>query len=489
MAVLDWIVLAFFFLLILIIGLWSVSKNKSSRDFFVASGNMPWWLSGISHHVSGYSGAVFVAYSALAYTHGLSLYFWWAFTIGLGLIAGTFLFIPRWARLRKKYDVQSPLEYLLTRYNLPAQQLMAWSGVILKLFDVGAKWAAIAILLREFTGTSLLFGILLAGGISIIYITIGGLWAVILTDFAQFIVQLVAGLLMFFLVLDRLGGISGIWTLWDQLPQSNARVFHAPYTAGFAITFLFINFLSYNGGTWNLATRFIALPSGTAAKRSAWLSAFLYFTWPLILFFPMWAAPVFLPGLEDPATSYARMTQEFLPPGLVGLVLASLFANTLTMTSSDANTIASVITRDILPVFSQKIKTLSERRSLYLARLVTLVFTLMTILVAMEADRFGGVLGLIITWFAGLLGPVSIPMLLGLLPQFRHCNATAAITTIISGLGTFVLVKYGFQTDQLAQVASPLAVSLTIFTGFAVFRRNKAVPAPTREMMVALSKE
>ena len=172
MVLADWIILSVFFLLILVIGFWSVRKNKSSRDFFVASGKLPWWLSGISHHVSGYSGAVFVAYAGLAYTHGFSIYVWWAFTIGIALIVGSSIIIPRWSRLRKQLDIQSPLEYLLTRYNLPAQQLMAWSGVLLKVFDVGAKWAAIAILLKEFTGTSLVTGILLSGGISLVYITI-----------------------------------------------------------------------------------------------------------------------------------------------------------------------------------------------------------------------------------------------------------------------------------------------------------------------------
>src|SRR5690625_6653400 len=62
--------------------------------------------------------------------------------------------ISRWARLRSQTGIQSPTEYLKTRYNLPTQQLMAWSGVLLKLFDVGAKWAAIALLLNVLTGRS-----------------------------------------------------------------------------------------------------------------------------------------------------------------------------------------------------------------------------------------------------------------------------------------------------------------------------------------------
>mgnify|MGYP006180827933 FL=1 len=61
----DLIVITAFFLLMLVIGVYSYFRNKNADDYFVAGGNLPWWLSGISHHVSGYSGAVFVAYAAI----------------------------------------------------------------------------------------------------------------------------------------------------------------------------------------------------------------------------------------------------------------------------------------------------------------------------------------------------------------------------------------------------------------------------------------
>ena len=93
-------------------------------------------LSGISHHVSGYSGAVFVAYAGLAYTHGFSLYIWWAFTIGVTILASAKIFPVYWVRLRKRFQIQSPLEFLKNRYNLLTQQIIAWSSVILKLFDI-----------------------------------------------------------------------------------------------------------------------------------------------------------------------------------------------------------------------------------------------------------------------------------------------------------------------------------------------------------------
>ncbi|WKN30852.1 Na+:solute symporter [Porifericola rhodea] len=468
----DLYVIGAFFLLMLLIGFWSYFKNNSAEDYFVAGGKLPWWLSGISHHVSGYSGAVFVAYAALAYTHGFSLYVWWAFTIGFTIVISARIFPVYWVRLRKKFKIQSPLEYLATRYNVLTQQIMAWSGVLLKLFDVGAKWAAIAILLNGFTGLPLSTGILISGGISLIYITFGGLWAVIITDFTQFIVQIVAGLIMFVVVVQRLGGMESIFGVWEQLPEDNSQFFNEPYTILFALAFLLINFLSYNGGSWNLATRYISSPNEQQASKAAILSGVLYLIWPLFLFFPMWAAPVILPGLDDPSQSYAALTLELLPPGLIGLVIASLFANTMSMTSSDVNTISAVITRDILPVVSTKF--IDERRSLTTARITTFVFTFLTIAVALQQDRFGGVLGLIISWFGALLGPIAVPMLFGLLPAFQGCGPKTAISSIFAGLFTFVITKNVEIGSMAVEIGLPMAVSVLVYITSGFVNRGQA---------------
>ena len=306
------------------IGLWSYRQVDDAGDFFAAGGKMPWWLGGISHHMSGYSGAVFVGHASVAYTYGFTLYVWWALPISLGILTGAFLIAPRWPRLRVRLGMVSPMEYLATRYNIPAQQLMVWSGVLLKLFDVGAKWASIALILNVFAGVPVLYGILISGSVSLFYITLGGLWADALTDLAQFVVQLIAGLCLFAVVLLRLDGLATVSTLWHRLPPDHAQLFNGPYTPLFVLVYCNLAFLSYNGGTWNLAQRYIAAPSGGDARKAALLSAALYLFWPLILFFPMWAAPLFLPGLKDPSQAYSLMAVQLLPPGLVGLGLVAL---------------------------------------------------------------------------------------------------------------------------------------------------------------------
>ncbi len=483
---LDLFIIGLFFLLMLAIGIYAYFKNRSAEDYFVAGGNLPWWLSGISHHVSGYSGAVFVAYAALAYTHGVSVYFWWALTIGTTILASARIFPVLWVRLRKQFQIQSPLEFLQKRYNLLTQQIMAWSGVLLKLFDIGAKWAAIAILLNVFTGISLPVGILISGGISLLYITFGGLWAVVITDFTQFIVQLMAGIVMFVAVLQYMDGFESLFTIWDQLPSKNSQPFNEPYGVGFALAFLFINFLSYNGGQWNLATRYISSPSEDQAIKAARLSGILYLIWPLILFFPMWAAPILLPDLLDPSQSYGELTLLLLPSGLVGLVIASLFANTMSMTSSDINTISAVITRDILPTISEKFSR--GKSSLLVARITTFIFTSMTILIALQYEYFGGILGLIISWFGALVGPIAIPMLFGLIPAFRSCGPIAAIGSIFSGLLTFILTK-NIEISSLAlQVSLPLIVSAIVYAGIGLIQ-IKRVPENVKSLLKSISQE
>ena len=94
MGTLDWVVIAGYFLVMVWIGWWSKRRIKNASDFFVAGGKVPWWLVGISHHMSGYSAAVFVGYAALAYTTGFAVYVWWALSITAACVIGTIFFAP-----------------------------------------------------------------------------------------------------------------------------------------------------------------------------------------------------------------------------------------------------------------------------------------------------------------------------------------------------------------------------------------------------------
>jgi Na+/proline symporter len=462
----DWTALGGYFLVMLLIGFWSYRRIGTVGDFFTGGGRMPWWLSGVSHHMSGYSAAVFVAYAAVAYSYGVTIYIWAFVPLALATAVGAFVFAPRWNRLRVTYQVVSPLEYLARRYNVPTQQALAWSGTLLKVFDVAAKWASAAILLHVFTGLALPVGILVTGLVTLVYCTVGGLWADALTDFGQFVIQGVAALTMLWVVIDRIGGPGQLGATLEKLPDGNTEPLVGPYTAGFLTAYVVIKLFEYNGGMWNLAQRYMATDSPPAARRSALLSAALHLIWPAIILFPSVLGPVIMPNLERPEQVYALMAQDLLPAGLVGLTVAGMFSHTMAMASSDANAISSVVVRDILPAVSRRARAFGPRDGLVAGRVCTVVFIGASMVVALQAEALGGPLGIIVALVAAVMGPISIPMLLGLLPAFRRCGARAALISWGCGLAGYLLVEYVIgSTNQTATVATPLLTSLVLFVG------------------------
>ncbi|MER5443586.1 sodium:solute symporter family protein [Streptomyces sp. NPDC002790] len=490
---LDWVVLIAYFGVMVAIGVWSHKRVDNVSDFFTAGGKMPWWLSGISHHMSGYSAVMFTGYAGIAYTYGVTSFVTWSFPIALGIAIGARLFAPRINRLRSRLHVASPLEYLKNRYNLKTQQALAWSGMLLKIVDVAAKWAAIATLLSVFTGVSLNQGILITGVITAVYCTIGGLWADALTELGQFIIQLLAGVSMFVAVVVELGDKNiGFFDAWSRPElQGHGKPLVGEYGAVFLLAFLFIKLFEYNGGMLNQAQRYMATSSGREAKRSAYLSAALWLIWPVVLFFPMWMSPLLVQAQKpDGSDSYGLMTEQLLPHGLLGLVIVGFFSHTMAMCSSDANAIAAVFTRDVAPALSRRARQWDSRTGLIAARLTTVIFLALSMAVATQVNSptFKDIITVVIKWVAGLMGPIAIPMMLGLLRQFRRSGPTAALTSWGMGLLAFWLVNYPISWNVEGgvplqyQVSIPLAVSLVLYI---LIGYIKPEDTPERDAIIA----
>lgn len=470
---LDWAVLIGYFGVMIAIGVWSHKRVDSVSDFFTAGGKMPWWLSGISHHMSGYSAVMFTGYAGIAYTYGVTSFVTWSFPIALGVAIGSKLFAPRVNRLRSRLHVASPLEYLKNRYNLPTQQALAWSGMLLKIVDVAAKWAAISTLLSVFTGVSLNQGILITGAITAVYCTIGGLWADALTELGQFVIQLLAGISMFVAVVLKLDDHGGFFGAWDEAAlHGHDKPLVGPYGTVFLLAFLFIKLFEYNGGMLNQAQRYMATRGPREAERGARLSAALWLVWPVVLFFPMWMSPLLVHAQKpDGSDSYALMTEQLIPHGLLGLVVVGFFSHTMAMCSSDANAIAAVFTRDVAPAVSERARQWGERAGLIAARVTTVVFLGLSMAVATQVNSptFKDIITVVIKWVAGLMGPIAIPMMLGLLRPFRRSGPTAALTSWALGLVAFWLVNYPINwavdggVPLQYQVSVPLAVSLVLY--------------------------
>jgi hypothetical protein len=141
------------------------------------------------------------------------------------------------------------------------------------------------------------------------------------------------------------------------------------------------------------------------------------------------------------------------------------------MCSSDANAIAAVVTRDIMPAVSRKVRQWDTRTGLLAGRWTTLLFLGLSMAIATQvnSDFFGDIITVVIKWVAGLMGPIAIPLMLGLLPWFRKSGPTAALLSWGIGLVTFWLVNYPIHWNVDGgvplqyQVSIPLAVSLVLY--------------------------
>lgn len=466
----DWIVVIAFFGLMASLGFVTRRLIHGLDDYFAGGHGIPWWLAAISHHVSGYSAFAFVGYASLAYKVGFNIWTVFALPVFLAMLAGAFIWAPRWTRLK----VITPCQYLEERFNNLVRQVVAWSGIGVKFVDEGAKLYSLAKIINACTGLPVKGTIVASCAVTILYLLMGGLWAELYSDFIQFIVQYGITLALVPMVLAAVGGWRAMW----RDPRTPAfSLLSKDFPLSRLSVFLVVITLSYNGGTWGLAQRFYSMGKAAEAKKAALLSAFLYLLYPIALYIPVWAAPILVGQVQDPEMAYIIVAQQQLPrvmPGLLGLLVAGMFAATMSMVNSDISALAAVFTKDI---YSRTMDRMAgESKLLKVGYLATGVFGLLTIIGGMATEGLGGAFKAMMDWYAAVLGPVSVPLLFGML--IKRTTWRGALASWLGGFATFVLFKYWLtNVVALALLGAPPdeALAWTLTTGaellvtFAIF--------------------
>ncbi len=466
MTSIDYGVVAVYLAFVAAIGFIVRGRIKGLEDYFAAGHNVPWWLAAISHHVSGYSAFAFVGYASVAYAVGLNIWTLFALPCFIAMILGAFVWAPRWSRLK----VMTPVQYLEKRFNRTVHQVIAWSGIGVKFVDEGMKLYSLGIIVAACTGLPLDATIIGCGVVAVLYIVVGGLWAELITDFGQFIVQFITTIGLAAVVLSAVGGFSG---LLASMPASSKTFFSEEYNLPYILVFLVVITLSYNGGTWGLAQRFYSIGASRDAKKAALLSAALYLVYPVIIYIPVWAAGSLIGEVEKPEETYALMALEYLPtiaPGLIGLFVAAMFAATMSMVDSDLNALAAVFTKDIYQTTWGG--SASEKTLLKVGLLATAVLGAITIATGLLADEMGGAFKAMMDWYAAVLGPVSIPLLFGMLN--RRTTWRGALAAWAGGFLTFILLKYGLGASWTVFTGGELLVTFAIFFGEGYITRMPA---------------
>ncbi len=457
----DYLVILLYTIILTILGYYAKSKVKSIEDYFAGGRRVPWWMAAISHHMSGYSAFAFVGHATVAYMSGFSIWTFFAVPIFIAMIIGAYAWAPKWVRL----NVVTPVEYLEERFDLKTRKLFAWSGIGIKFVDEGVKLYSLAVIVHVVTGFPIEITIIACGLVTMFYIMFGGLWATMLTDFMQFIVQFITSLVLVYVVLKAVGG----WTtMWDNLPEGHSSLFSDAISPWFMLVYLFVIILSYNGGTWGLAQRFYSIGKPSDAKKAAILSACLYLIYPLAIYIPIWSARLVIGEIENPEHAYVLVAQKFfsqISPGMIGLFVSSIFAATMSMISSDLNSLAAVFTKDI---YHRSINSdASEKKLVSIGMISTIVLGLLTIVSALITISLEGAFNTMVEWYAAILGPISIPLLFGMI--FKKPTWRGAIYSWIAGFAAFVLAKYGVPLITGQETSFAFYTGMELLVSFGVF--------------------
>ena len=354
-----------FFLLLftfLAIGLSSLLVSQRSVDDYLIGGRqMGPWLSALSAASTNCSGFMFIGLIGLSYVQGI--YAFWFF---IGIVLGSFLAWTFWVpRLQKKsadYGILTYLQFLfqprssashLNAHTL--QALLQWLAGGLTLFFLGLY--AAAQLKAGTKALSSLFdlpayaGILMSGVIIWLYCLAGGYRASVWSDAAQAVIMWVAMALLAWSALSHLGGWDGlIQTLNSQNPHLTSLFPQGSIFASWMTGFKWMCVGLGCAGQPHIMIRVIALKDEHQVPKTRALFFGYYLSFVAISILVGVCSRALLPdqvGGFDAELALPKLASQLLPPALIGVILAGVFASTISTADSQVLACSAVITQDL----------------------------------------------------------------------------------------------------------------------------------------------
>ncbi len=342
----DYIVIGFFLVFMLAIGVVIRKFLRGSKDYFAGGQRVCWWLLGSSVFVSNFSSWTFTGAAGIAYKYGLLILFSSYVPYLLGVIFGYLYFAARLRQLR----VITGAEAVFRRYGRFNEQFFNWFGISVAPFGPAVQMTSLGVILATIFNFDPLTVVLVAGLVVIFFTVVGGSWAVMASDFIQLLLVIIISIVTAVLVLIKIGGIGNFIA---QIPTDHFVIFHPvgsmKYDWVFLVGIIFSAMFFSNGLT--STGRYLAARDGDHARKSALVSIGCYLFLPLIWFIPPLACFTLVPNLAELSKfpnpeegAYILAAMQVLPQGLMGLLVVGLFASTMSSLNSSLNGMAASMT-------------------------------------------------------------------------------------------------------------------------------------------------
>jgi Na+/proline symporter len=423
---LDWAVVAAYFALSLGVGLWFVRRaGSSTAEFFVSGRNLPWWLAGTSMVATSFSVDTPLLITGFVRTQGIQgNWIWWCFAIG-GVFSA-FVFAQLWRRT----EVMTDVELTQLRYSgRPAAALRGFRAVYMTLYANCLTMAWVMLAMVKVFGTvfdvGTLEATLFATTVTLAYSMLSGLWGVVVTDLVQFALAMLGAIVLAVFAVEAVGGIGPMLEGIRAIGGSDAlsflpRLADAGSTASTGnwwesllswsatpvATFLVLITLQWwanknaDGGAVVIQRMAASRDERESVLGTLWFQVANYALrpWPWILV--ALASLILYPTMDDPELAYPQAMVDYLPVGLLGLMLAAFLAAFMSTLTSYINLSAAYLVNDLYRPFLARDR--EDRHYVRAGRVASLIALAIGIVISFYATSISGLFLLLLTLGAGI---------------------------------------------------------------------------------------
>ncbi len=411
----------------LVVGLWASRKISNSDNFLVAGRSMPLWLVSATLVASWLGGGSIIGAAGASYDDGLLGVIADPFGASMVFFIVGFFFVRMFRRLR----LLTVVEFLDNRYGKTASTIAAVGMMSSTIGWAGGLLVAFGLIFQSLTGVPMETGILFGAVVVFIYTITGGLWAVALTDFVQFLLIAIGLVMLLIVVLVDVGGWSAVSS---QLPEGTFRsIPEEPRWDAWLNYFrawLILGFADVTSQT--LMQRGLAAKSERVAQNSFYLAGAFYLTLGMIPVILGLVAMVTMPGIADTETVIPELALNHLHPVAVSIFVGALLAAIMSSADSALLSCASIFTVNIAPLFTRR--TITDRQRLLISRVTIPLFGIIALVIALEVQL---VYDLIQDANSVLLVSVVVPFVCGM--WWRKANRTGCLAAMAVGFLTWML--------------------------------------------------
>ena len=440
----DYIIIAFYLVFMLAIGLVFRKMSKNTSDYFRAGGAMPWWLTGASAWVFSFTAWTFTGAAGKVYESGLLVLCVFYSTI-FGLVIAIAVTCLRFRRMR----VITWMEAVRVRYGPFNEQFYTWVKLPLLLLFAGVSLNAIGVFMSAVFKIEMDSMLIILGVVVTVVAFTGGSWAVLASDFVQafLIITITICTAVMTLAHEKIGGLGG---LLQKVPSAHlhwSELARPELIFIWVIATLWLKFSDENN--MERATMYLMTRSDKDARKMVLIPLFGTLLGPLIWFIPSMAATILhpnlaadYPNLKQPhEAAFLSVAMDVMPQGLLGLLLSAMLGATVTSMDAGLNKNVGIAIRSLYkPVFKPNA---SEKHLLLAGKICTLIFGAIIILIALKVNelRATNLFDFVNQLASYLLMPLALPLVYGLFYK-RTPGWSAWSTGLVAGAASWLLGTY-----------------------------------------------